>query len=439
MSQTVLEAELDAGERAAVERGRVLFLVHREGMSPVFSAMVLRPVEQLRRLGWAMSLGLYVPAGQYLRRGAAARWRETQEEIGQEFGGACYRIPSPPTRWPRLWNEARPLSWLLSREFGDKRTIVHCRGARAAAFAGSLKQRFPGLRVIYDMRGLTYAEYLYEQGARGFEDASAEAARQGVAIRENERRAAESADVVIAVSDAMKEAAIDELGADAKRVEVIWNHAETVDYEGAVAARKSTREELGLLDRFVVGYCGSIYGRQLAERGFEVFQAIREAAPGAHYLALTQQGERMRELARQAGVGEGDVTVKTVPYTETARHVAAFDVGLITTGLFEHPTALANRVCCPVKFAEYLASGTPAIMSEGIGGYSELARRERVGLVIPTDAGVDERRGMVREFVEDYLGSREEWRERCREVARRELDSGVHLPKIVEIYERLSQ
>jgi hypothetical protein len=41
-----------------------------------------------------------------------------------------------------------------------------------------------------------------------------------------------------------------------------------------------------------------------------------------------------------------------------------------------------NEVASPVKFGEYLASGLPVVMSAGIGDYSELVRRKKVGVIL---------------------------------------------------------
>lgn len=226
---------------------------------------------------------------------------------------------------------------------------------------------------------------------------------------------------------------------DREKIDVVWNHLPVDRYENAYHERASVRESLGLMDDLVVGYCGSIYDRQRVDQGLRLFKMIRRIVSSAHLLAVTQQESRMRALAQNAGIPADAITTCRVPYADTPGYLAAFDLGLITTGLFETPTVLANRVCCPVKFGEYLASGTPVIMSEGIGDYSELTRRENVGLVIDPKTDKQELVRQLSQFLESYQSDPMNWRQRCLDVARRHLDSEVFLPRIAALYDRLTE
>jgi hypothetical protein len=127
------------------------------------------------------------------------------------------------------------------------------------------------------------------------------------------------------------------------------------------------------------------------------------------------------------------MTVVSVPHEEVAGYLAAADVGL----LLREPCAV-NEVASPVKFGEYLASGTPVILSEGIGDYSNLTRRENVGLVLPILVDEGQVEMLLGPFLSAYGAAPIEWRTRSRRVAQQELDSSFHLPKVAALYDNLA-
>jgi glycosyltransferase involved in cell wall biosynthesis len=91
-----------------------------------------------------------------------------------------------------------------------------------------------------------------------------------------------------------------------------------------------------------------------------------------------------------------------------------------------------------VKFAEYLASGTPVVMSDGIGDYSDLAQRHNVGLVIPHDASDEWIEARLSNLLKDDPQSMRQLRARCRQLAIDELASARQLEKVTKLYSELS-
>lgn len=118
-----------------------------------------------------------------------------------------------------------------------------------------------------------------------------------------------------------------------------------------VEASAPLRRELGLSDRFVIGWVGSF-------RPFHALDAAVDAASrveGATLLLIGDGPERagVEALARVRGVQV--VTTGTVPHTELPRYLGAMDVGLVVTapGQTFHYS--------PLKLAEYLAAGLPVV------------------------------------------------------------------------------
>ncbi len=143
------------------------------------------------------------------------------------------------------------------------------------------------------------------------------------------------------------------------------------------AARAAARARLGLGERFVVVYAGSLVPYQLPEHVLRVGAIARRLRPDAHLLLLTPEVARGQALAGAAGLGPEAVTVFAAAHDEVPALLNAADVGL----LLRRPDPV-NAVASPTKLAEYLACGLPVLVSEGIGDASDLVRECQGGEVL---------------------------------------------------------
>lgn len=115
--------------------------------------------------------------------------------------------------------------------------------------------------------------------------------------------------------------------------------------------RDEIRDDLGIADRFVIGWAGSF-------RGFHALDRIVESAarvPGCALLLVGDGPERahVESLARRAGVHT--VCTGTVGHDVLADHLGAMDVALVVA----EPGASFHY--SPLKLAEYLASGVATV------------------------------------------------------------------------------
>jgi len=417
----------------------LLYLVHGEGLSSVFQSMVVRTVEQVRRRGYAVRLLVFAPLGEFIRPRLRRQWKTTRQVIDGHFRGPFSRLPSPPERLPGCWNEAALLSRFIKSHYGrDRCVVVHCRGEKAAALAIRIRQQLPNIRTVYDMRGLHYAEYGYEGDvASSRENDSAPVRSKAAATRAIEMRAARDCDAMLCVSQRMADHVKREFAVPDAKIVVVPNHVPVDQYHQHLESRDRIRQQLGLSDRFVVSYSGSLHPWQLPARGLELFRHMQQLEPSAHYLVFTHEPEQMRALVRESRLEPGDVTVLRIGHFDVPRYLVASDVGLITRGLIEGPR-LADQVSCPVKFGEYLASGVPVIMSERVGDCSELLRRERVGVALPPGAADRAIQDALSGFLDSLKESPQSWRDRCHRTARRYLDSERHLAKVTAVYDKLA-
>ena len=402
----------------------IQYLVYREGLSAVFPSQVLTPVSKLRVLGYDVRLGVFTPIGQWLRGGPRRRLRDLQAAVSSVNGLPVSWFPSPPSR--ARWTASDKLvlaAWLAAR-FGRRgRFLMHCRGSRMTRIALAVKPLFPKAKIVYDCRGVEHAELAYH----GLPE------HKAVRLRESEADAARRADRVLCVSEAMARYVGGAYGLPRARITVVPCCVDAGRFARAAAVRADVRRRLSLEGRLVIAYCGSVKAWQLPEECLGLFRRIRRSEPDAHFLAVTTQAESFRRLAHQNGVGDDALTVVRAAHEEVPDYLAAADVGLLL-----RERLLVNQVAAPVKFAEYLATGNPVIISEGIGDYSDLTAREGTGVVVPRlpveGATFDE----ILSFLKTYRQAPDRFRARCREAAARHLDSEAHLGKVAALYDRVS-
>ena len=413
----------------------VVYLVVREGLSGVFDAQVLRP---LSKYGAEVRARVVVcePIGSFVRTDG----RRAQQERGiraSSLGVDLATIPSAPARAKWLWDDCHLLRRWLGRKFGPADVfIVHARGSAAALLALGMRRWFPHVRVIFDCRGAEPAEQ-EELLALAGETHSRTGRRRLRVVQWTERVSATQSDHVLCVSKAMADYLSEQYAMQVARVTVVPCCVDTDMFAKAAHERDATRRELGVADRLVVAYCGSLEFYQCPDESLRIFAAIKARRPDAHFLALTRSADRMRQFCKSAGFRDEDCTVLSLEPAAVPRYLAASDVGLLP-----RQESLVNRVASPVKFAEYLASGTPVILSNQIGDYSELARWKNVGLVLPSSgrgAGAAEIPSLLSGFLDQYVADPGAWRRRCQRVAQEALDWNAHLPRVAAVYDQVSK
>ena len=411
-------------------RPEIVYLVRHETLASIFSSQVLAPLIRLTD-ECDVRLVAHVPIGQLVR----PRWRRKLRDIrcqAEQAGVRVHWLPSPPSRWPRLWDDGRVLRRFLARAFSkDASFVLHCRNAAMTAMALEASAGYPGARVVFDVRGDDVSETADQRGISDFSETSPDAAVVDAWTRQ--RFAVERADGVTAVSEAMLEVLEQRYGAVVRRNSlVIPCCPEIEEFLRQQEEREAVRKELGLRDRFVVIYLGSLAWYQMPAHSLRVFRIIRGIIPGAHFFALTTQPEAMRREIELAGIAPEDATIRSVPPHEVPRLLAASDLGL----LLRQEDAV-NRVASPVKCGEYLAAGIPVVISRNLGDYSRSIAESRLGTVVNLSAADSDLRTQLAPWLEEYLASPGSVRDRCRTFAREHLSWDSFVPRRLELYRRL--
>lgn len=419
----------------------VLYVVHRELLNPVFDAMVLRQLGGLAERGHRVRLVVSVD----LPHLVLPRWRrivrDTLRRVTERTASRPVVVPVPPKRWRNLFGEFTLLKRRLAREMArEAGGVVHCRNAPATYAAVTAKRDPARWPVLWDVRGVESLEAAWGSSEPGRSQAELE--RHPLPLVQHlarlERVAAEGASGWLCVSAAMRDYLVERFGLGEASTAVIWNSVPVKSLEtNATAAMERDRHKmrcsLGFDDELVLVYSGSVYPRQCVDMGLRVVRWVMEAYPRSRFLGLSQNLEQLRGLVADAGIDEGRCVLRTVPHEDVPGYLRAADIGLISTNLF-HPPALANRICCPVKYAEYLAAGLPVILSDGIGDFSALTTETGLGCVLGAGEDATEVRRKVLRFLEPFCVAREAYRERCKRLAAAKLSYDRAMDALQDLY-----
>jgi glycosyltransferase involved in cell wall biosynthesis len=196
--------------------------------------------------------------------------------------------------------------------------------------------------------------------------------------------------------------------------------------------REQRRAELGLQNRLVLVYSGSIGGWYLTEPMADFFAAVLRKRSDAHFLWLTHgPAEMIKDLMDKRGIEATQYTVVRAAPNEVWSYLSAGDAGIA----FYKP-AFSRMATSPVKVAEYLACGLPIVINAGIGDSDALITEEKIGALV-RDFSDDEYSDAAAE-VERFVGDVDQTRRRSREAAERLFDvRRVGVERYGRLYERV--
>lgn len=258
---------------------------------------------------------------------------------------------------------------------GGERIVLHCRGESAGEWALALAPHLDDAGIVADIRGAWPEELLFLRGFDGVEEADAPSRHDYEVALSKLRTVLSAAGSVISVSAGMLEW-LRELGVSSDKLAYVPCCVSRLAF--STADRERIRHDLGLSDKLVVAYAGTVTRYQHLEDGvIPFFCELREQNARAHLLCLTTDVDHMRALLAGARVAAGDATVVRVDQQETGAYLSAADAGL----LLRAPSRM-NRFSQPTKLGEYLSSGVPVIVSRGTGIVGELVEGNGAGMQI---------------------------------------------------------
>jgi glycosyltransferase involved in cell wall biosynthesis len=223
----------------------------------------------------------------------------------------------------------------------------------------------PRCRIVFDMRG-----DISEVAAPGSAAYAALQAKVG--------RVVESAFRIVCVSESFRRQICAQYPETADRIRVIPCAASAAMFNYDPRVRREMRQRLGLHDRLVLVYSGALDQKwQIADRLMAAFRDLHAADPRCHLLLVTPNVDLALGLASELGIDSADLTAVRASHGQVPGYLMAADVGL----LFRRRDSV-NAVACPTKLAEYLMTGLPVAVSEGIGDADGLVTSNSFGSLI---------------------------------------------------------
>lgn len=165
-------------------------------------------------------------------------------------------------------------------------------------------------------------------------------------------------------------------GVPAKKIVYLPTRVDLMRFapEALAKQRQSARVDLGLADRKVVLFAGTLTKRKGVDELVEVLPEIASRHPDVALLIVGEGilGTHLRERGRQLGVSDRLTFLGSTTHHDIPRLFAAADV-LVLPSLNEG---------MPRVILEGLASGLPVVAAD-VGGVSEVVEDRRTGLLVP--------------------------------------------------------
>ena len=349
-----------------------LFLMTEGLDATVIDSQVVDGLVAVRREGIRFDLLSLADGRRWLRE--RRYYQRRCIEVAARTGGAVRVVPMP-----RKLGVGGPLGTtvLLLAEHLRRggRLVVHARTDYAAYFASFAARLDRGIRYIFDCRGDGPPEFLLD--ARQFHLSERQTAR---GLRRMERvgaGAARHASYVLAVSTVLRDRLVARHGIDPARISVVPCVADAEKFHIDEPERRRVRRELGIEDRFVVVFPGRFGRWHCAEETCRVVRGLMDADPSVYFLILTPELEAAADHAQRLLI-PGRYKILSAAHAEVPGYLRASDLGM----LLRAPDPL-NEAACPTKFAEYVMTGLPVLISAGIGDCSGFVAQEGAGAVLP--------------------------------------------------------
>lgn len=321
---------------------------------------------------------------------------------------------------------------LVLKDILRKREIViHSRGQTSALVASWLKKLYGKTRPVLDMRGEEGAEFLFLAKQRGLDLEDRRVRRRYQVLKAREKQVIEMADHILCVSKAFKRHLQNQYPIPDGKIDVIPCSADPALFFYDKNRRQQTRKELGLEDKLVVVYSGSIRAWQLPDKVVKVFTSLRQTAENLHLLILTPVPE-LAEKHLKGRIAKDHYTVLSVDHTHVAKYLMAADLGLLL-----REKHLLNQVASPTKFAEYLMCGLPVMLTSGIGDTAEVIAKHKAGILIED---LENEQEIIHKFIR-FRGKQigEEERQRLSTIGTYLFSRERYLTLILKVYEDLDR
>lgn len=252
--------------------------------------------------------------------------------------------------------------------------LLHARGYVPAAIACAVKA-LTGVPFLFDIRGLQAEEYvdagLWRQGSLPFH-----------VTKRVEQWILRSADGINTLTEAVRPILRGFPGLRTRAGLPPWTVIPTcVDldhFQFDAAARNRVRSRVGIGERPVLVYSGSVGTWYQIDETLDFYAAARERWPHLFFLALVnRQPDVVEQGLQDRGIPRDDYAVVWARHEEVPAYLSAADAAVA----FIRPS-LSKQSSSPTKYGEYLSCGLPFAATAGVGDVDELLGGSTAGVLV---------------------------------------------------------
>jgi glycosyltransferase involved in cell wall biosynthesis len=358
-------------EPVGVSRLRALYVSHNGMLENLGQSQVLPYLRGLARRGVEFDLLSYeLPTA---NADEIDRLRRSLRDEGIRW------TPLRRARDPRLRTKVLESSHGVLRAFAlalsRSPAIVHGRSYIPTAIGDMIATLVPSAKLVFDCRGMLGDEYV----DAGYWTTDRFEYRL---VKRYERRVFRRAEGIVVLTETLRRIVRDRGWVGPRStIEAIPCCVDMDRFRFDETGRAQIRRELGLEDRLVCVYSGSLGGwYQEPELAKFAGLAKRVSKRPIAMLVLTHQdAEPLRGRLRGEGLTPAEIVVRRVPPGEMARFLSAGDLALS----FIKP-CFSKLGSSPTKVPEYLACGLPVVLNGDIGDGSDLAAETDACVVLPS-------------------------------------------------------
>ena len=194
--------------------------------------------------------------------------------------------------------------------------------------------------------------------------------------------------------------------------------------------RQQMRQGLGIEDKIVIVYSGSLGTWYMFDEMVEFFKAIKSIEPKAYFLLLNKnEHDYAQRVLKGHGILPQDYMIKAVSPDMVYKYLWASDIGVF----FIKPS-FSKQSSSPTKLAEYLACGLPVIGNAGVGDTEEIMLENNLGSIVYKFEETEYKRAFERAM---QLMKDPDFEKRAQEFVKASLSVEVGVERYKGIYEGL--
>ena len=143
----------------------------------------------------------------------------------------------------------------------------------------------------------------------------------------------------------------------------------------------------------------------------------------------------MRKKSLQNALALKKITCQEITILNTEFENIQNYIRLADVGVFFIKPAFSKKSSCPIKFAEYLASGLPVIINKGVGDTDKIVENSQIGVVLK--AFTEDEYSSATAKILELLKNKERLSEQCVLIANKLFSLEIGISRYSGLYHRV--